>query len=259
MHKHQVPIDDKAAATKASASNGGAADTAVKHTVHLESGKQATDTDTTKGPAATDGTTPPPPTDATTDTTAAAAEVEDGAPTEGAPVGAPKEKEMALPFEKMALVFRNIDYYVPMPGGKRGEELQLLKKCWGAFRPGVLTALMGASGAGKTTLMDLLAGMEGGGGGVLEMVVVVIGGGGDWWWWWLHSCSTYMCMHACSQYNNTPTFPHFSMVHTRVLHPTQNTHMLHPKTHTHTHAPPSCSPSHTPTHPHTRSQVSGSH
>ena len=27
----------------------------------------------------------------------------------------------------------------------------------GAFRPGVLTALMGASGAGKTTLMDVLA------------------------------------------------------------------------------------------------------
>jgi hypothetical protein len=46
------------------------------------------------------------------------------------------EKEMALPFERMALVFKDIDYYVPLPGGQRGQELQLLKKCWGAFRPG---------------------------------------------------------------------------------------------------------------------------
>lgn len=86
---------------------------------------------------------------------------EGAADTAAQAVAAPKaEKEMALPFEKMSLVFRNIDYYVPMPGGKRGEELQLLKKCWGAFKPGVLTALMGASGAGKTTLMDLLAGAQ---------------------------------------------------------------------------------------------------
>ena len=36
--------------------------------------------------------------------------------------------------------------------------LQLLRSCSGAFRPGVLTALVGSSGAGKTTLMDCLAG-----------------------------------------------------------------------------------------------------
>lgn len=30
----------------------------------------------------------------------------------------------------------------------------------GAFRPGVLTALMGISGAGKTTLMDVLSGRK---------------------------------------------------------------------------------------------------
>ncbi|KAG5004130.1 hypothetical protein JHK86_028269 [Glycine max] len=30
----------------------------------------------------------------------------------------------------------------------------------GAFRPGVLTTLMGVSGAGKTTLMDVLAGRK---------------------------------------------------------------------------------------------------
>ena len=35
--------------------------------------------------------------------------------------------------------------------------LQLLHDVSGAFRPGVLTALVGVSGAGKTTLMDVLA------------------------------------------------------------------------------------------------------
>lgn len=35
--------------------------------------------------------------------------------------------------------------------------LELLKGVSGAFRTGVLTALMGVTGAGKTTLMDVLA------------------------------------------------------------------------------------------------------
>ncbi|KAL6513704.1 Pleiotropic drug resistance protein 2 [Orobanche hederae] len=44
--------------------------------------------------------------------------------------------------------------------GVNKERLQLLRDVSGSFRPGVLTALAGASGAGKTTLMDVLAGRK---------------------------------------------------------------------------------------------------
>lgn len=47
--------------------------------------------------------------------------------------------------------------------GTQDDRLVLLKGVNGAFRPGVLTALMGVSGAGKTTLMDVLAGRKTGG------------------------------------------------------------------------------------------------
>lgn len=43
------------------------------------------------------------------------------------------------------------------------DRLQLLQDVSGAFRPGILTALVGVSGAGKTTLMDVLAGRKTGG------------------------------------------------------------------------------------------------
>ena len=47
--------------------------------------------------------------------------------------------------------------------GVAESRLHLLKNVSGAFRPGVLTALVGVSGAGKTTLMDVLAGRKTGG------------------------------------------------------------------------------------------------
>ncbi|KAL0417621.1 UNVERIFIED_CONTAM: Pleiotropic drug resistance protein 2 [Sesamum radiatum] len=75
---------------------------------------------------------------------------------------------MVLPFEPLSLAFNHVNYYVDMPAemktqGVNEERLQLLRDVSGAFRPGVLTALVGVSGAGKTTLMDVLAGRKTGG------------------------------------------------------------------------------------------------
>ena len=47
--------------------------------------------------------------------------------------------------------------------GIEEDRLQLLRDVSGVFRPGILTALVGVSGAGKTTLMDVLAGRKTGG------------------------------------------------------------------------------------------------
>ncbi|QHO16209.1 ABC transporter G family member [Arachis hypogaea] len=47
--------------------------------------------------------------------------------------------------------------------GIQEERLQLLVNVIGAFRPGVLTGLVGVSRAGKTTLTDVLAGRKTGG------------------------------------------------------------------------------------------------
>ncbi|KAH9293662.1 hypothetical protein KI387_041134, partial [Taxus chinensis] len=44
--------------------------------------------------------------------------------------------------------------------GVTDKQLQLLQDMTGVFRPSVLTTLMGVSGAGKTTLMDVLAGRK---------------------------------------------------------------------------------------------------
>ncbi|KAL2643201.1 hypothetical protein R1flu_010788 [Riccia fluitans] len=78
------------------------------------------------------------------------------------------KKGMILPFRPLALTFHNVCYYVDMPPemkreGVESNRLQLLRNVSGAFRPKVLTALVGVSGAGKTTLMDVLAGRKTGG------------------------------------------------------------------------------------------------
>ncbi|KAI3773385.1 hypothetical protein L1987_47912 [Smallanthus sonchifolius] len=79
-----------------------------------------------------------------------------------------KKKGMILPFEPHSITFNDVKYSVDMPQemkeqGVNEDRLLLLKGVSGAFRPGVLTALMGVSGAGKTTLMDVLAGRKTGG------------------------------------------------------------------------------------------------
>ncbi|XP_019195429.1 PREDICTED: pleiotropic drug resistance protein 1-like isoform X4 [Ipomoea nil] len=60
---------------------------------------------------------------------------------------------MILPFEPHSIAFNDIKYCVDMPQemkieGVEDNRLELLKGVSGAFRPGVLTALMGVSGAG---------------------------------------------------------------------------------------------------------------
>ncbi|MED6174623.1 transcription factor, partial [Stylosanthes scabra] len=75
---------------------------------------------------------------------------------------------MVLPFEPHSIAFDEVVYSVDMPQemkdqGVIEDRLVLLKGVSGAFRPGVLTALMGVTGAGKTTLLDVLAGRKTGG------------------------------------------------------------------------------------------------
>ncbi|KAJ0007109.1 hypothetical protein Pint_29970 [Pistacia integerrima] len=57
--------------------------------------------------------------------------------------------------------------------GLADEKLVLLKGVSGAFRPSVLTALIGISGASKTTPMDVLAGRNTG--GYIEGNITILG------------------------------------------------------------------------------------
>ncbi|KAA8525358.1 hypothetical protein F0562_007224 [Nyssa sinensis] len=79
-----------------------------------------------------------------------------------------RKRGMVLPFEPLSITFDDIRYAVDMPQEMKAQgipedRLELLKGVSGAFRPGVLTALMGISGAGKTTLLDVLSGRKTGG------------------------------------------------------------------------------------------------
>ncbi|XP_050206439.1 pleiotropic drug resistance protein 1-like [Mercurialis annua] len=76
-----------------------------------------------------------------------------------------KKKGMVLPFEPHFITFNEITYSIDMPlemknQGVIEDKLMLIHDVSGAFRPGVLTALMGVTGAGKTTMMDVLAGRK---------------------------------------------------------------------------------------------------
>ncbi|XP_044471916.1 ABC transporter G family member 32-like isoform X2 [Mangifera indica] len=89
-----------------------------------------------------------------------------------------KQRGMVLPFQPLSMCFSNINYFVDVPTELKQEgiledRLQLLVNITGAFRPGVLTALVGVSGAGKTTLMDVLAGRKTG--GVIEGSIHISG------------------------------------------------------------------------------------
>ncbi|KAI9161453.1 hypothetical protein LWI28_017604 [Acer negundo] len=79
-----------------------------------------------------------------------------------------RKRGMVLPFEQFSITFDEIKYSVNMPQamkeqGVTDDKLVLLREVSGSFRPGVLTAIMGVSGAGKTTMMDVLAGRKTGG------------------------------------------------------------------------------------------------
>lgn len=81
---------------------------------------------------------------------------------------------MVLPFEPMTMTFKDLHYWVQIPKESAKDRvhvhlegstpwLELLLGISGAFRPKILTCLMGVTGAGKTTLMDVLAGRKTGG------------------------------------------------------------------------------------------------
>ncbi|KAF0684230.1 Aste57867_23784 [Aphanomyces stellatus] len=65
-----------------------------------------------------------------------------------------------LPFTPVTLAFRDLSYIIEVGKGMAKTSRQLLKGIHGCFEPGTLTALMGSTGAGKTTLIDVIAGRK---------------------------------------------------------------------------------------------------
>ncbi|KAH9152934.1 hypothetical protein AeRB84_004737, partial [Aphanomyces euteiches] len=79
-----------------------------------------------------------------------------------------RKKNQGLAFIPANLVIKNLDYYVTLP---TKVERQLLNNITASFTPGRMCALMGATGAGKTTLMDVIAGRKTGGRIVGEIII----------------------------------------------------------------------------------------
>ncbi|ETN11718.1 hypothetical protein PPTG_22527 [Phytophthora nicotianae INRA-310] len=73
-------------------------------------------------------------------------------------IGHDREKH----FTPVTVAFKDLWYTVPDPANPK-DTIDLLKGISGYALPGTITALMGSSGAGKTTLMDVIAGRKTGG------------------------------------------------------------------------------------------------
>ncbi|POM75483.1 ATP-binding cassette (ABC) Superfamily, partial [Phytophthora palmivora] len=82
--------------------------------------------------------------------------------------GTEARKSSGLPFTPSNLCIKDLEYFVTLPSG---EEKQLLRGITAYFEPGRMVALMGATGAGKTTLMDVIAGRKTGGRIVGDIIV----------------------------------------------------------------------------------------
>lgn len=80
-------------------------------------------------------------------------ELAQAADTEKADASAGDHDVSYMSLSKTLFTFKDISYFVR----HEGKDLQLLRGVSGYVKPGQLIALMGSSGAGKTTLMDVLA------------------------------------------------------------------------------------------------------
>lgn len=74
---------------------------------------------------------------------------------EDKPEDAVEGEAVSIPFKRVDLTFQDVHYTVT--ASTSNEKLELLKGVDGVIAAGMMTALMGSSGAGKTTLMDVLA------------------------------------------------------------------------------------------------------